>query len=102
VSKKETTFRTCGDAHRFCKQFGLDVSIANDQLFDIADALKLASEKAGYPKGCHLSFQDADEFVDCVNQFRNDHRDNADDAAWAVNNDPMLGGNRVRAVLVNT
>jgi hypothetical protein len=32
-------FKTCGEAHEYCKENGFDVSIVNEKLFDIANAI---------------------------------------------------------------
>lgn len=37
-------FPTAGDAYRFCQQHGLEISMANEQLWDIAEALHNASQ----------------------------------------------------------
>lgn len=39
-------FPTAGDAYRYCKKHGLEISMANDQLWDIAEALYDASQSS--------------------------------------------------------
>lgn len=101
MSMKQTHFVDAHAAKDFCKSFDLDISLDNEQLFDIADALHNAANAPAYADGYYLRFSEADEFVSCVNQLRNDQRKTADDAVLAVNSDPMTRP-RVQAVVVNT
>jgi len=42
---KDNKFKTVEDARAFCKIFGLDISIDNVQLFDVANSLLLANHR---------------------------------------------------------
>jgi hypothetical protein len=42
---KDNKFKTVGDALAFCRQFGLDISATNEQLFDVANSLLVANRR---------------------------------------------------------
>lgn len=42
---QDNRFKTVDEALTFCKQFGLDMSAANEQLFDIANSLLIANHQ---------------------------------------------------------
>lgn len=69
-------FPTAGDAYRYCQKHGLEISMVNDQLWDIAEALYNASQSSSSSvlmkaEGVtSASYSDSDDCICCEGNHR--------------------------------